>query len=108
MAIYNLFLVQLFLINLSCLFSFTSSGTAISASPVLSGVETGSLDRGKAALERRNKKSTITGGSIIDDGCTKVSGRVEETRVNPDSLIEQLLKSTNLEDQSADEDTSKH
>uniref|UniRef100_A0A2S2QLD6 Uncharacterized protein n=1 Tax=Sipha flava TaxID=143950 RepID=A0A2S2QLD6_9HEMI len=92
-------------------FSLTSSGTAISASqasPVLSGVEAGSLDRGKAALERRNKKSGgVTGGSVADDSCAKVTGRVEVTRVNPDSLIDQLLKATNLDDQSADED-SKH
>lgn len=73
---------------------------------MLSGVETSSLDRGKAAIERRNKKSA-NNSSIIDDVCVKVTGRVEETRVNPDSLIEQLLKSTNLEDHSVDED-SKH
>ncbi|XP_015374292.1 PREDICTED: protein FAM102A isoform X4 [Diuraphis noxia] len=87
----------------------TSSGTAIStsqASPVLSVVETGSLDRGKAALERR-KKSATTGGSVTDDSCAKATGRVEVTRVNPDSLIDQLLRATNLDDHSADED-SKH
>lgn len=98
------------MIDLFLLFSLTSSGSAISASqasPVLSGVEAGSLDRGKAALERRNKKSAVTGGSIADDGCAKVTGRVEVTRVNPDSLIEQLLRNTNLENNSADED-SKH
>ncbi|XP_050434624.1 protein FAM102A isoform X4 [Adelges cooleyi] len=86
----------------------TSSGTAISmsqASPVLNAVETGSLDRGKAALERR-KKSAIT-SSIIDDGGTKATGRVEVTRVNPDSLIDQLLRATNLDDHSTDED-NKH
>ncbi|XP_050544664.1 protein FAM102A isoform X4 [Daktulosphaira vitifoliae] len=85
----------------------TSSGTAISmsqASPILSGVEAGSLDRGKAALERRNKKSAAT-NNILDDGNTKATGRVEVTRVNPDSLIDQLLRATNLEDHSADEDT---
>lgn len=95
---------------LPCLYSLTSSGTAISgsqASPVLSGVEAGSLDRGKAALERRNKKSAITGGGVADDGCSKATGRVEVTRVNPDSLIDQLLRATNLDDHSADED-SKH
>ncbi|XP_025208790.1 protein FAM102A isoform X3 [Melanaphis sacchari] len=88
----------------------TSSGTAISASqasPVLSGVETGSLDRGKAALERRNKKSAATGGSVNDDSCAKATGRVEVTRVNPDSLIDQLLRATNLDDHSADEE-NKH
>jgi len=107
----------------------TSGGTAISvsqASPVLGGVETGSLDRGKAALERRNKKSAATaatgggggggggggvvvvgGGVIVDDGCAKATttGRVEVTRVNPDSLIDQLLKATNLDARSADEDS---
>lgn len=91
-------------------FSLTSSGTAISASqasPVLSGVETGSLDRGKAALERRNKKSVATGGSITDDNCAKATARVEVTRVNPDSLIDQLLRATNLDDHSADEE-NKH
>lgn len=93
--------------------SLTSSGTAISssqASPVLSGVEAaGSLDRGKAALERRNKKTAMTaGGGVADDGFAKTTtGRVEVTRVNPDSLIDQLLKATNLDDHSADED-SKH
>jgi len=101
--------LSVFLIDLSPLvpFSLTSSGTAISASqasPVLSGVETGSLDRGKAALERRNKKSAATVGSVTDDGCAKASGRVEVTRVNPDSLIDQLLRATNLDDHSADED----
>lgn len=99
-----------FLIDLSprVLYSLTSSGTAISASqasPVLSGVEAGSLDRGKAALERRNKKSAMTGGSVTDDSCAKATGRVEVTRVNPDSLIDQLLRATNLDDHSADEDS---
>lgn len=98
-------------VSAACRFySLTSSGTAISASqasPVLSGVEAGSLDRGKAALERRNKKSAATGGSVIDDSCAKATGRVEVTRVNPDSLIDQLLRATNLDDHSADED-SKH
>lgn len=82
------------------------------------GVETGSLDRGKAAIERRNKKSVVTGGGgvvggggggvgggIVDDGCVKATGRVEVTRVNPDSLIDQLLRATNLDDRSADEDS---
>lgn len=71
---------------------------------MLSGVEAGSLDRGKAALERRNKKTAATGGSVADDCCSKVTGRVEVTRVNPDSLIDQLLRSTNLDDHSADEE----
>lgn len=49
----------------------------------------------------------MTGSGVADDGCSKTTGRVEVTRVNPDSLIDQLLRATNLEDHSADED-SKH
>lgn len=56
--------------------------------------ETGSLDRGKSALERRKKAA--------EESVT--SGRVEITRVNTDSIIEQLIKSTNLEP--SDETTS--
>ncbi|XP_057340103.1 EEIG family member 2 isoform X2 [Microplitis mediator] len=51
--------------------------------------ETGSLDRAKAALERRKKAEDSTGNSVA---C-----RVEVTRPNPDSLIDELLKATNLE-----------
>ena len=67
--------------NVICyVFRNPSSGSGLS--------ETGSLDRGKAALERR-KKAAEEGGSI--------GGRVEVTRVNPDSLIEQLIRASNLE-----------
>lgn len=55
-------------------------------------VETGSLDRGKAALERR-KKAAEEGPAI---------GRVEFTRVNPNPLIDQILKAANI----GEEDTS--
>lgn len=51
--------------------------------------ETGSLDRMKAAAERRKK-------GLEDSGPT-VSGRVEETRPNPNSLIDELLKNTKLD-----------
>lgn len=51
--------------------------------------ETGSLDRMKAAAERRKKG--------IDESGPTVSGRVEGTRVNPDSLIDELLKNTKLD-----------
>lgn len=51
--------------------------------------ETGSLDRAKAALERRKKAEDGTGNSIF---C-----RVEVTRPNPDSLINELIRATNLE-----------
>ncbi|XP_011697562.1 PREDICTED: protein FAM102A isoform X4 [Wasmannia auropunctata] len=58
-----------------------SSGSGLS--------ETGSLDRAKAALERRKKAEDGAGNPIL---C-----RVEVTRPNPDSLIDELLKATNLE-----------
>ncbi|XP_033322190.1 early estrogen-induced gene 1 protein isoform X3 [Megalopta genalis] len=51
--------------------------------------ETGSLDRAKAALERRKKAEDSAGNPIL---C-----RVEVTRPNPDSLIDELIKATNLE-----------
>ncbi|XP_012534517.1 protein FAM102B isoform X2 [Monomorium pharaonis] len=51
--------------------------------------ETGSLDRAKAALERRKKAEDSAGNPVL---C-----RVEVTRPNPDSLIDELLKATNLE-----------
>nr|CAH7744855.1 unnamed protein product [Callosobruchus chinensis] len=55
--------------------------------------ETGSLDRAKSAYERRkkNKEENELGASAT------APGRVEITRVNPDDLIEELLKNTNLE-----------
>lgn len=53
--------------------------------------DTGSLDRAKAAYERRKKNV----GSINDDA--SVSGRVEITRVDPADFVADLLKSTNLE-----------
>ncbi|XP_034936936.1 protein FAM102B isoform X3 [Chelonus insularis] len=51
--------------------------------------ETGSLDRAKAALERRKKAEDGSGNSVL---C-----RVEVTRPNADSLIDELLAATNLE-----------
>lgn len=53
--------------------------------------ETGSLDRAKAALERRKK------AQAQEPEMGQVSGRVEVTRVNPDNLIAELLKNTNLD-----------
>lgn len=60
--------------------------------------ETGSLDRAKAALERRKK------AQVQETDLNTVSGRVEVTRVNPDHLIAELLKNTNLDqsDESAE------
>ncbi|BES92938.1 unnamed protein product [Nesidiocoris tenuis] len=59
-------------------------------------VETGSLDRGKAALERRKKAAEEGPGG----------GRVEFTRVNPNSLIDQLLKASNLNNTDDNAETS--
>lgn len=67
-----------------CIFRNPSGGSGLS--------ETGSLDRAKAAMERRKKAAEESGG-----GGNTVGGRVEVTRVNPDSLIDELLRSTNLE-----------
>lgn len=53
--------------------------------------ETGSLDRMKAAAERRKKVCAL------DDGVSTVSGQVEGTRVNPDSLINEILKNAKLD-----------
>ncbi|KAL1132000.1 hypothetical protein AAG570_011610 [Ranatra chinensis] len=50
--------------------------------------ETGSLDRGKAALERRKKAAEEGMGG---------SGRVEVTRMNPEPLIDRLLKASALD-----------
>ncbi|KAK3920355.1 Protein FAM102A [Frankliniella fusca] len=63
--------------------------------------ETGSLDRAKAAMERRKKaaEESVTGGNTV-------AGRVEVTRVNPDSLIDELLRSTNLEHHDDSAETS--
>ncbi|KAG4069899.1 hypothetical protein HA402_009606 [Bradysia odoriphaga] len=60
--------------------------------------ETGSLDRMKAAAERRKKG--------LDEGGPTVSGRVEGTRVNPDSLIDEILKNTKLDQLEESAETS--
>lgn len=73
-----------------------SSGSGLS--------ETGSLDRAKAAMERRKKNEEAgLGLASLVGGCAP-PGRVEVTRVDPDSLITELLRSTNLEpsDESAE------
>ncbi|XP_060526209.1 uncharacterized protein LOC132701918 isoform X2 [Cylas formicarius] len=63
--------------------------------------DTGSLDRAKAAYERRKKNP-----SASEDAGGGVSGRVEITRVNPEDFIEELLKSTNLEQPDDSAETS--
>lgn len=50
--------------------------------------ETGSLDRMKAQAERRKK--------VLDD-TPNVTGRVENTRVNPDKTIDELLRNSKLD-----------
>ncbi|KAJ8971920.1 hypothetical protein NQ317_008704 [Molorchus minor] len=62
--------------------------------------ETGSLDRSKAAYERRKKTQAQ------ESDVSSVPGRVEITRVNPDDLIEELLKNTNLEQADDSAETS--
>lgn len=59
--------------------------------------ETGSLDRGKAALERRKKAAEEGAGG---------GGRVEASRINPVYLIDQLIQATNLE--TSDSESKKH
>lgn len=53
--------------------------------------ETGSLDRMKSSAERRKKVG------LYDTNTTILSGQVEGTRVNPDSLIDELLKDAKLD-----------
>ncbi|XP_012160295.1 uncharacterized protein LOC101453594 isoform X2 [Ceratitis capitata] len=60
--------------------------------------ETGSLDRMKNAAEKRKK-------GPLDDG-PRVSDRVEETRVNPNSLIDEILKDTKLDQLAESAETS--
>ncbi|XP_022909176.2 uncharacterized protein [Onthophagus taurus] len=74
--------------------SSTVRRTSVTANPSSSSLvlsETGSLDRAKAALEKRKKVGQSQEENV------QTTGRVEETRVNPNHLIEELLKSTNLE-----------
>ncbi|KMY91325.1 uncharacterized protein LOC6733065 isoform X5 [Drosophila simulans] len=60
--------------------------------------DTGSLDRTKSSGEKRKK-------GALDDG-PRVSDRVEETRVNPDSLIDEILKDTKLDQLEESAETS--
>lgn len=64
-----------------------------SGSLTASASDGGSLERARAALERRKR---IAAQQDCDDGQHVASGRVENTRVNPDSLIDELLANTNL------------
>ncbi|KAI9578813.1 hypothetical protein GQX74_009387 [Glossina fuscipes] len=60
--------------------------------------ETGSLDRMKTTAEKRKK-------GPLDDG-PRVSDRVEETRVNPKSLIDEILKDDDLDQLEESTETS--
>ncbi|CAH1134971.1 unnamed protein product [Ceutorhynchus assimilis] len=62
--------------------------------------DTGSLDRAKAAYERRKKLPNST------EETSGVSGRVEITRINPEDFIADLLKDTNLEQHDDSAETS--
>ncbi|KAH9642015.1 hypothetical protein HF086_010527 [Spodoptera exigua] len=64
-----------------------------SGSLTASASEGGSLERARAALERRKR---MAAQQDCDDAQHVASGRVENTRVNPDSLIDELLANTNL------------
>lgn len=81
----NLTLCPIFV---SISFEFPIAAYRNPSSGSLAMSETGSLDRMKAAVERRKKG--------LDDSVTTVSERVEGTRVNPDSLISELLANTEL------------
>ncbi|KAJ0180847.1 hypothetical protein K1T71_002932 [Dendrolimus kikuchii] len=70
-----------------------------SGSLTASASEGGSLERARAALERRKRAALVSvppPPPSIDDGQHPVSCRVENTRVNPDSLIDELLAATDL------------
>ncbi|XP_037928466.1 protein FAM102B isoform X5 [Teleopsis dalmanni] len=60
--------------------------------------ESGSLDRMKNSAEKRKK-------GPLDDG-PRVADRVEETRVNPNSLIDEILKDTKLDQLEESAETS--
>ncbi|CAG4927761.1 unnamed protein product [Colias eurytheme] len=64
-----------------------------SGSLTASASESGSLERARAALERRKRAAAPP---PQDDTQHAVSCRVENTRVNPDSLIDELLAATDL------------
>ncbi|XP_028029726.1 uncharacterized protein LOC114242671 [Bombyx mandarina] len=63
-----------------------------------SASEGGSLERGGAALERRKRAAALLAMAppATDDSQHVASCRVENTRVNPDSLIDELLAATDF------------
>ncbi|XP_073953472.1 uncharacterized protein isoform X2 [Choristoneura fumiferana] len=67
-----------------------------SGSLTASASESGSLDRARAALERRKRAPAHAPPAQPPDDQHVVSCRVENTRVNPDSLIDELLAATDL------------
>ncbi|GAB0088969.1 hypothetical protein DMENIID0001_034380 [Sergentomyia squamirostris] len=75
-----------------------SCGRNINPGPFTSN-ETGSLDRLKSAAERRKKCS-------LDDHGPAVSGRVEGTRVNPISMVDEIVKNTKLDQLEESAETS--
>ncbi|XP_075149455.1 uncharacterized protein LOC142223451 isoform X2 [Haematobia irritans] len=77
--------------NAAGMYELMSSGSLVIS-------ETGSLDRMKNTAEKRKK-------GPLDDG-PRVSDRVEETRVNPNSLIDEILKDTKLDQFETSAETS--
>ncbi|XP_019763948.2 protein FAM102A isoform X2 [Dendroctonus ponderosae] len=73
-----------------------------SSGSIQTNSDTGSLDRAKAAYERRKK--ALNGAD--ESGNVGVPGRVEITRVNPEDFVADLLKSTNLEQPDDSAETS--
>ncbi|XP_030759022.1 protein FAM102A isoform X2 [Sitophilus oryzae] len=81
-----------------------SAGASLnpSSGSLATSSEGGSLERAKATFERRKK---LINGQ--DDGAGTVSCRVENTRVNPVDFIDELLKTTNLEQHDGSAETSR-
>lgn len=70
-----------------------------STGSVTSASESGSLERARAQLERRKRAGHAPPPPQLppDSGDGHVSScRVENTRVNPDSLIDEIIASTDL------------
>ncbi|XP_063393024.1 uncharacterized protein LOC134678394 isoform X1 [Cydia fagiglandana] len=75
--------------------SYTDPRNPSSGSLTASASESGSLDRARAAYSRRKRAPPQPQAAPVDDQ-HMVSCRVENTRVNPDSLIDELLAQTDL------------
>ncbi|XP_071442361.1 uncharacterized protein [Hetaerina americana] len=110
---------------------FQRRNTSSGSSSALAEATTGSLDRAKAVAAERRKKASGGDDVVVGKGITSAamsssssvsltassmeasvsggaisSSRVEVTRVNPDDLIDELLKATNLVGQDESAETS--